>query len=127
MGRKIRTAAELLKESAQIKKDLASGKIKGKAKIQKATTRMYALNYYAKKKETKALKSIGASKKVKQAKLKARKVDPNQMVLPGFLGQMDTVKIQELFQERLAKAIDARISIEVDEVLSKVLPLKKAQ
>lgn len=91
----MRTKTDMLAEVAKIEKQLASGKLKGKAK-QKAVYRKNNLKYRAKKKdETKA----------KVRKARAKKVNPDQGFLPSFLSQLSTVRIEEMIADRAFKAI----------------------
>lgn len=108
------TKTDLMSRADKIKSKLDSGKLKGKQKA-KAKMEMYNLRYRANK-----LK--GPKIKATAKKSKRSSVDPNQMILPGFLGQMDVVKIEELFRERLTSALDKRIETVVESVLSKLIP-----
>lgn len=90
-----RTKQDLLAEAAKIEKRIASGKIPGKAKLKKEQQKMHSLRWRAKKAKG---STVVAAVKVKA---KAEKpIDPKQGFIPGFLAQLDVVKIQEMIADR---------------------------
>jgi hypothetical protein len=104
------TKQDLLAQAEKIKKQIDSGKISGKATLKKAKYKMYNLRYRAGQisKKSKAASEPKAKevKAVKTKKVKASKLaNPDQGILPGFLSQMNMVRIEELVAEKVFSAI----------------------
>ncbi|CAB4150004.1 hypothetical protein UFOVP558_58 [uncultured Caudovirales phage] len=112
---------EMLAEAAKIQKQLESGKLKGKA-IQKAKYRMYNLRYRAGQKAKKANAASEPKGKITKAEIKKigktvgptlaaaskkamAKFNKDQGFLPGFLQQMNMVRIEELIADKIFNAI----------------------
>lgn len=107
-------AKNLVTEREGLKSKVAKGKLKGKA-LKKAIGRIYYLN--------------GRLKKTAQPKAQKRRpgrpkklhvVSKEQRFLPGFLAQMDVVRVEEILTERLSRAIDKKVNTLVDQAFAKI-------
>lgn len=111
MARNARAKQELLNEADKIKKDLTSGKITGKKTIQAAKYKMYNLRYRASKANEKTEKVeepvvVKKAQKISKVKAKASKLaNSDQGILPGFLPQMNIVRVEELVADKIFNAI----------------------
>jgi hypothetical protein len=95
MRKNARSAKSLFSEAAKVKKEIESGKLKGK-KLQSAKYKYGNLMYRGRKRE----KSIAASF-VKE-----------QGFLPSFLKGLDIVRIEEMVADRLFNDLKGQIKIE---------------
>ncbi len=95
MRKDARTAKSLFAEAAKVKKEIESGKLKGK-KLQAAKYKYGNLMYRGRKREKAVI-----------AKLK------NQPFLPEFLKQMDVVRIEEMVAQKVFDSIRAQISVPI--------------
>jgi hypothetical protein len=121
---KTKDKQELLYEADRIKRDLKSGKISGKKHIKAAKYKMYNLRYRANK--VKAEKEVVVKKSQKIEKVKAKKVNPGQGFLPGFLPQMNMVRVEELVADKLFKAIKSGDMTALFSSTAQITPAKKA-
>lgn len=94
------TKQELLKIAADLTKKIESGKLKGKA-LHKAKKRAYWAKWRAGEVGQRYVKGSNA----KPRKSKAKAFNKDQGILPGFLSQLNTVRIEELVAERMFNAL----------------------
>lgn len=99
---------ELLTEAQKLWNAIDSGKIRGKQAVKKARHRIHYLKAKA--------KSLGQKKSTKRAKV----VSKDQGILPNFLAQMDTVKIEELVVQRLFEKIQKNVNEKLKTLIEKV-------
>jgi len=93
--KKTRDSQSMLKEAAQIKKQIEAGEFKGK-KLQSAKYKVAGLRYRANKK----IKERGEIAAVQQT-------------LPNFLGQVDMVRIEELVLKRVVDELARQALTEI--------------
>ena len=122
----IRSRKSLLEEAAGIEKQIEKGKIKGKKTLKDARWKISHLKWRAKKKAAKAAEKRDNSKIAKdvtksvsravkspsfkkvlkniEKSKKKQKFNPDQGFIPGFLSQMNMVRVEELVAEKIFQA-----------------------
>lgn len=106
---------ELLKIAADLTKKIDSGKLKGKA-LHKAKKRVYWAKWRAGKVGQQHVK--GATSKPRKSK--AKPIIKEQGILPGFLSQLNTVRIEELVAERMFNALAENLKLSISSNAKKV-------
>lgn len=104
------TKQHLQEQAAKLEKQIKSGKLKPAA-LKKARTAFY--NY------TRRAKGKSQAAPAVKAQKKSEKVlaNPKQGILPGFLGQLNPVRIEEMIADRAFKKIDQAIDAAVEKIL----------
>lgn len=114
--RRARTADSLLTEADAIKHEIEAGSFRGK-KLQAARYRYYGLRYRAKKRIQEEANEV---KKTSKRKSKAKSISKDQSILPSFLTQMSTVRIEELVAEKIFAEMKKQLESENKEILVSV-------
>lgn len=104
------TKAQLIEANTKLKREIDAGKYNGK-KHKWATNKYHSINY--------KIRNYGSNKVAKQIKKSPKLTAPPEMQgqLPGFLDQMNNVRIEEMVREAIFK----RVSTRVDEVVDRLL------
>ncbi len=114
------TKKDLLTERTQLERKINSGKISGKAKIQKARKKMASLKFRATHLNVSVRKTkAGKPTFPKKAKAKSLTADPAQGILPGF-SEMVAPKAAELARELVFEALRKAIGEELEKVVTKL-------
>lgn len=92
------------KKAKELKTKLDSGKLKGKA-LENAKKYYYWASWKAKQPKVKKTAKVTKGK----PKNKQVRFDPKQGILPNFLSQLNTVRIEEMVAERIFQAISENI------------------
>lgn len=101
------TKNQLIKMAADLTKKIDGGKLKGKA-LHRAKKRRYWALWRAGKKGVAHVQKSGLSSK------KQKNFDKNQGILPGFLSQLNHVRIEELVAEKLFQSIASKLDLNLD-------------
>lgn len=96
-----RSKQDLLAEAAKLEKQIEAGKFSGKKRAKMMHKKNY-LRFRARKSKS------NTAIKVKKAKA-LKPVDPKQGFIPGFLAQLNTVRIEELIADRAFQAMKPKL------------------
>lgn len=108
------TKAQLSEANTKLKREIDAGKYNGK-KHKWATNKYHSINYKIRNYDGTENKQI--AKKVNKKMAKMAVSAEMQGHLPGFLDQMNNVRIEEMVREAIFK----RVSTRVDEVVDRLL------